>query len=313
MRKILVFVIGVMVLLGGIMPLYASTNCATKYPIVLVHGIGNTDKSLLGINYFWGIPAALRKEGATVYVSNQDPYNGETIRATKLAQELGEQFAINPTWTKINIIAHSLGGLDSRNVIANYNIPGKGPAKNYIASMTSISGTHKGSQMADLLWGLYTGIPVVGNFVGNMIGDAFNAVTGLIFYDTSKPNTMLMIHDLTSDFTINTFNPNAPDQPGVMYQSWGGKINYIGFTTIDQLWVGPLWLAMKAMGSGDNDMLVSLDSAKWGTWRGAITTSWLFPGVNHLYEIDQLFGITPYFDAKGFYVSVVKDLKAKGY
>lgn len=40
----------------------------TRYPIVLVHGLFGFD-SALGIDYFYGIPDALRQGGAKVYVA----------------------------------------------------------------------------------------------------------------------------------------------------------------------------------------------------------------------------------------------------
>jgi triacylglycerol lipase len=288
--------------------LFADTSCKTKYPVVLVHGAFFKDQNMLGINYWWGIPDALRSKGAVVYVSNQDPFNGLAVRTQRLAMELGQQFALNPAWKKINIIAHSMGPLDSRNLIANFSIPGKGPAKNYVASLSSISGINHGSEVGDVLWKLYKGIPTA----GQIAADAVNAVAGALFYDQSNPDCMLMMYNGTTDFVTNVFNPGTPNQSGILYQSWGGKINYIGVTP-DMLFIGPMWLLMKSMGAGDNDALVSLNSAKWGTWRGAITTSILYSGVNHFYEIDQFLGMTPGFNAPGFYINVVKELKSKGY
>ena len=40
----------------------------TRYPIVLVHGLFGFD-SFLGVDYFYGIPSALRRDGARVYVA----------------------------------------------------------------------------------------------------------------------------------------------------------------------------------------------------------------------------------------------------
>ncbi|MCX5850055.1 MAG: hypothetical protein NTW65_11490 [Deltaproteobacteria bacterium] len=312
MKRFFLLVIGAMVLFGGVIPVYASTSCATKYPIILVHGMGMKDQNLVGINYWWGIPGALRDCGATVYVTNQDPMNGIAERAQQVANELGEQFAVNPQWTKINIIAHSMGPLDSRHLTTNLSIPGKGPARNYVASLTSISGVNGGAEIADLLWNLDNGVPVLGKIAGNVISAAVNAFYGIFFYDQEDKNCMKGLYNLTTNYVQNIFNPNTPNVPGIMYQSWGGKINYVGVTP-DQLFIGPLWVLMKALGAGDNDCLVSIKSAKLGTWRGALTTSLLFPGVNHLYEIGQMLGFTPGFDAPRFYVNVVKELKANGY
>src|SRR5690554_1647521 len=45
----------------------SSDYTKTKYPIVLTHGMLGFD-SILGVDYWYGIPQALRKDGATVYI-----------------------------------------------------------------------------------------------------------------------------------------------------------------------------------------------------------------------------------------------------
>ncbi len=47
---------------------HASGYTQTRYPIVLVHGLFGFDK-LLGVDYFYGIPQALSRDGAKVYVA----------------------------------------------------------------------------------------------------------------------------------------------------------------------------------------------------------------------------------------------------
>ena len=49
-----------------------TANCKTRYPIVLVHGIGYTDEEYPD---YWGrVPAALTRCGAQVYHGGQDSY-----------------------------------------------------------------------------------------------------------------------------------------------------------------------------------------------------------------------------------------------
>lgn len=48
--------------------LFGSTGYTkTKYPIVLTHGMLGWD-TILGLDYWYGIPSALRSDGAAVYV-----------------------------------------------------------------------------------------------------------------------------------------------------------------------------------------------------------------------------------------------------
>jgi hypothetical protein len=56
-----------------------------------------------------------------------------------------------------------------------------------------------------------------------------------------------------------------------------------------------------------------VSSAKWGTYRGNQSGSVFGSGVSHVNTCDQFLDVTPFFDAKGFYVNIVSDLKGKGY
>jgi triacylglycerol lipase len=337
MKKLLVLLVSLVVFLTSV-PLanawlFTDTSCKTKYPIVLVHGAFWRDKNLLGIQYWWNIPSALRAKGATVYVTNQDPFNSEAVRAQQVANELGVQFALHPTWTKVNLIGHSMGPLDSRNVISNLSIPGvcaAGTCNTKIASLTSISGTHTGSEVADFLAWAWWDIPLLKyTFIPELIGDTIAGLIGLfggMLELAPEQNVKALEIDLLSPTVQNVFNPNTPNRAGVYYQAYGGKINYINLAA-DPLGQGVsaiCYAVMKVMGVGDNDSLVSTKSAHIPTlckagetctapvYKGDITTSILYPGVNHFYEIQQFFGITPGFDGAGFYVNIAKGLKAKG-
>jgi triacylglycerol lipase len=315
MKKLIALFIGIAVLSGATQVRAAGTSaptkCKTKYPILLVHGAFFKDQNMMGINYWWGIKSALEDEGATVYVTQQDTFNGSKERAQQIATMLGQLFAINTSWKKINIIAHSQGPLDSRYLITNLSIPGKGPAKNYVASLTSISGTHRGSEVADVLWKMYKGIPVLGPAFGDMIGAMVNAFASVFYYNEQDQNCMKLLYELTPDFVINTFNPATPNVSGIYYQSWAGVVKGTTVTHVDDAIVGPLWAIMNAMNAGKNDGLVSVNSAKWGVFRGELTGT--SDGVNHFNEINHFFGVTPGWDAKAFYVKTVKELKSLGY
>ena len=51
----------------------------TRYPIVLAHGMLGFD-SMLGIDYWYGIPQALRRDGAQVYVTEVSQLNTSELR-----------------------------------------------------------------------------------------------------------------------------------------------------------------------------------------------------------------------------------------
>ncbi|MDW3190447.1 alpha/beta fold hydrolase, partial [Vibrio sp. Vb0932] len=90
----------------------ASANAATgytqtKYPIVLVHGLFGFD-SLAGVDYFFGIPHSLTKDGATVYVAQVSATNSSEARGEQLLSQVETLLAATGT-NKVNLIGHSHG------------------------------------------------------------------------------------------------------------------------------------------------------------------------------------------------------------
>lgn len=66
--------------------------------------------------------------------------------------------------------------------------------------------------------------------------------------------------NLTTDYCINYFNPNTPDDPSVDYYSYGASKSIPIWSTL-----GFPWQVIKEK-EGENDGLVSLTSAKWGRY-----------------------------------------------
>lgn len=64
-KKVMMLVMALMVLPA---PSWAAGYTETKYPIVLVHGLFGFDK-IGPVDYWYGIPSALRSDGAKVYVT----------------------------------------------------------------------------------------------------------------------------------------------------------------------------------------------------------------------------------------------------
>ena len=119
---------------------------------------------LLGINYFRGVEAHLKGKHGTVFPP-VDPLASSAQRARELADGIHQKFPEGP----VHIIAHSMGGLDGRNLIAA-NLHGLAePGR--IASLTTLSTPHKGSPVADLL---------VGPRPGGLHGIAFDAISDLL-------------------------------------------------------------------------------------------------------------------------------------
>lgn len=103
-------------------------DCRTRYPIILVHGIGVTERG--GLYIPWGrVPAALRAHGAQVFFGRQDAWGSIETGASQLAAAV-RQVRRETGCARVNIIAHSRGGLEARHMISRMGY-GK-----YVASLT---------------------------------------------------------------------------------------------------------------------------------------------------------------------------------
>lgn len=82
-----------------------------KYPVMLVHGMGFRDRKFF---CYWGrIPQTLETQGTQVYFGRQDSNGALEDNAKHLAGRIDEILAETGA-EKVNIIAHSKGGLECR-------------------------------------------------------------------------------------------------------------------------------------------------------------------------------------------------------
>ena len=87
-----------------------------KYPIILVHGIGAKDSGL-----FWGrIPKKLENLGLKVFLGDTDSWGSIENNANFLKSTV-DRVLVECKCDKVNIIAHSKGGIDSRYLISSLN------------------------------------------------------------------------------------------------------------------------------------------------------------------------------------------------
>src|SRR5690554_2414468 len=119
----------------------SSNYTQTRYPIVLSHGMLGWD-SMLGIDYWYGIPQGLRKDGATVYVTQVSQLDTSEARGEQLLEQVEDIVAISGK-SKVNLFGHSHGGPTIRYVAA--------VRPDLVASVTSIGAPHKSSALADFL------------------------------------------------------------------------------------------------------------------------------------------------------------------
>jgi triacylglycerol lipase len=106
---------------------------------------------------------------------------------------------------------------------------------------------------------------------------------------------------------VQSFNEETPDIEAVRYRSIASKMN--SWTSgkfplnLSHLFVRPY--------DGENDGLVSVESAKWGEDCRIVTVNGN-RGVSHGDMIDLNRENIPGFDVREFYVDLVRDLKAMG-
>lgn len=270
---------------------------ATKYPIVLAHGMGASAEILGIMDYWWGLEDVLRDEGAEVYTTSVNGMDSTAAKAADFKQQFLEILAISGS-SKANIIGHSHGTIYTRYAISNLGLG------NQVASHSSIAGPHKGSVIADAVVGL------VPDSLEWLVGDTFDFIYSYFFGDTD-PDSLQNAYDITRSHMINVFNPNTPNVSGIYYQSWAAKIKTMAVNARNWYFIGTWPLLM--IYEGANDGLVSVDSAQWGNFRGTEDASWYSAGCDHLNIIGQPLGVTPGFDRDEFYLMLANELKGWGY
>ncbi|HSV23253.1 MAG TPA: alpha/beta fold hydrolase, partial [Xanthobacteraceae bacterium] len=96
-------------------------------------------QSLLGIDYFRGLSGHIVQAGMPAPLFPKvPPIGGFETRAQALADAIQQAYPVGP----IHIIAHSMGGLDSRTLIGRNHHGLSDPGR--IASLTTVATPHRG-------------------------------------------------------------------------------------------------------------------------------------------------------------------------
>ncbi|KAJ5807568.1 hypothetical protein N7447_011024 [Penicillium robsamsonii] len=271
-----------------------SNRAAPKYPVVLAHGLLGFDELRLagpylpGVQYWRGIKEALTARGIEVITASVPPSGSIEVRAEQLARNIETE----ARGKDVNIIAHSMGGLDSRYMISRIR-----PEKFKVLSLTTIASPHRGSSVAD--------------YVIEQIGaDRLPQ----IYYALNRLNVETgAFSQLTRKYMTETFNPNTPDMDDVRYFSYGAAVN------------PSIWSAFRlshrvlAEIEGPNDGLVSVSSSRWGGDSGYKGT---LMGVSHLdlinwtnrlkWLVGEVTGNKRKFNAIAFYLDIADMLAKEG-
>ena len=260
-----------------------------KYPVLFIHGAGFRDK-VFGINYWGRIPKHFIQNNVSVYYAGTDAWGSIESNAQIIKDNLN-RILKEENVEKVNVIAHSRGGLEARYLISELGM------EKYVSSLTTISTPHRGSKAMNIA----LKVPEKLYRVVSFFIDVWNRIIG-----DKQPDFYRSSRQLSETYCTE-FNKKYPNKESIYYQSYASELKYF-FGDITFLFIYPF---IKAF-DGKNDGLCSVESAKWGEFKGIITTKGLF-GISHSGVID-FYRI----DYKGqnlieLYLEIVKDLALKGY
>ena len=250
---------------------------APRHPVVLVHGVlgfvRRTLTRLLSYAYFQGVEDDLADAGVRV-TSVALPATACVVDRARALRDAVEGVGGG----RVNVVAHSMGGLDARWYV------GRLGGHRRVASLTTIATPHHGTYAAD--WG---GLRV-GRALAGWRRLADLGVDARAFPDLTRAACEARNAELLDGPTVPTF-------------SYGGARPWWGIAA-------PLQVAFRVLQrvEGPNDGLVSVASARFGTYLGTLEADhfaetgwhWTPPGVAR-------------FDHLGFYRGLVRDLAARGY
>ena len=242
--------------------------------IVLVHGIlGFREK--FGVEYFRAVAEHFRTQGFAVLVPELDPTRGIEFRGDQLADQINNAFtsgSLDPT-EKTHIVAHSMGGLDSRYLLSPVS---KKQLVAPVRSLTTISTPHQGSPIADLIDKPLDLLPfphLPFSSAGNPLVLALNEL-GI---------SLEGLRNLTT-VSCQAFSTKYTNHPSVAYLSVAGSGRSGFVPTASALLLFHHYIF--ASTGKRNDGLVTVDSANWGTFD---PTTWPADHAEEVgYNLDNL-------------------------
>ena len=256
----------------------------TLYPIVLVHGLmGSADN-------FWSfnnVAETLRADGHTVFTPSLPPFDSVEVRSAALATAVDSALSESGA-SKVNLIAHSMGGLDCRALISTLGYGDR------VASLTTIATPHRGSAIADVVLKL---LPGDSDRALNALATALGGTFSDVATDSHVRDALTALAESHAD----AFNQATADDGSVYYQSWTGVASVFGIPNpadatacegtltafmgraykMESVLVGSAAFVAHGTALRPNDGLVMVESGKWGTFRGCLPAS-------HLSEVGQI-------------------------
>jgi triacylglycerol lipase len=187
--------------------------------------IGDVRLGPLRFPCFRGIDSALAALGHPVVVTHVSPWATVATRARQLKSQILKFQKRTGNDQPLIILAHSMGGLDARHMLAHLAMADK------VKALVTISTPHRGSPYAD--WMLQRTAPM------NLGGPALREL---------------------STAACRNFNARTPDHPRVAYFSVSAAVPENKIPLFARSAHRVIFAAQ-----GDNDGRVSIPSAIWGT------------------------------------------------
>lgn len=258
----------------------------TKYPIILVHGVALKD--LFFLKSFGEIDRILKIKGFKVYKSNVDSFGTIENNASILKEEILD-ILNKENVDKVNIIAHSKGGLDSKYMIEKLEM------SQHVASFTTLCTPHKGSPIA-------TNILKLPNWILKFIAFWIN-LWYRIFGD-KNPDALVVCKQLSEVNCVEeeTFSIDS----NIYCQSYSTKLN----RSRDDFIMGiPLMFYHYFDKKNDSDGLVSSESSMFGEYKGNAFND----SISHSEIVDFMVKKKKKDKIDAFYSAICEDLKNRGF
>jgi triacylglycerol lipase len=202
--------------------------------VVFIHGFlgfGELRLPVGRVAYFRGLRTTMDDLGVSGYFPSLPAGRSVAERATALAT-----FLETIPEPGLILIAHSMGGLDSRYLIHKLD------PEHRVRRLVTIGTPHRGTALAE--WALHA--PRILNWLGRVFGRR-------------------ALEDLRPS-ACDRFNKEIPDRSDVVYSSYAANRPIAEMPLLLRRWAR----IVAREEEGDNDSQVSVPSARWGEFKGVL-------------------------------------------